>query len=410
MDSFVLQVGRLIDGLGNPVQRNMAVVVEQGLIKQVMPQARLAPPDAAEVLSYRKATLLPGLIDCHTHTNMPGNGRTGEQVIGDGDDLRLLRSARNAATALRTGVTTLCDNGAWNHSGFALKQGVSSGEVVGSRVLACGRPVTITGGHLWYMGGEADGADGVQHTVRELVKDGADFIKVAATGGSTVTSNPYQPAFSVKELAAIADEGHRYGKPVGAHCRCVQGMSRVLEAGHDIIYHAFFDGPDRQPSFDAKVAKRIAQQGVWVNPTLHISRSGAWALEKKKKTAGLTSEEKTMLEQRRHSHQTRIDHCRRMLDAGVKIIAGSDCGWGHYPFGQFTHELECMTLAGMTPLQAITSATGDAARALGIDCTVGSLAPGKSADLLVVDGDPSSNVLDLMKVKAVFKSGIKVAG
>ncbi|MBM3925975.1 MAG: amidohydrolase family protein [SAR202 cluster bacterium] len=408
MDSFVLQVGKLIDGLGGPVKRNMAVVVEKGVVKQVATQARLAS-NGGPVLDYPKATLLPGLIDCHTHTNMPGNGRTGEQVIGDGDDLRLLRSARNAAIALRSGVTTLCDNGAWNGTGFALKQGVTSGEVEGSRVLACGRPVTITGGHLWYMGGEADGV-GVQHTVRGLVKEGADFIKVAATGGSTVTSNPYQPAFSVRELSYIAYEGHRHGKRVGAHCRCVMGMSRVLEAGHDIIYHAFFDGPDKQPAFDAKVARCIAQQGVWVNPTLHISRSGIWALEKKEKAGALTREEKAMLEQRRNNHQTRIDHCRRMLDAGVKMIAGSDCGWGHYPFGQFAYELECMTLGGMTPLQAITSATSDAAKALCIDATVGSVAAGKSADLLVVDGDPSSNILDLMKVKAVFKGGVKVSG
>jgi imidazolonepropionase-like amidohydrolase len=410
MDSFVLQVGKLIDGLGNPVKANMAVVVDKGSITQVGHQARITPPTGARVLDCPGATLLPGLIDCHTHTNMPGNGRTGEQVIDDGDDLRLLRSARNAATALRTGVTTICDNGAWNHSGFALKHGVSSGEVEGSRVLTCGRPITITGGHLWYMGGEADGADGVRHVVRGLVKDGADFIKVAATGGSTVTSNPYQPAFSFSELAAIADEGHRHSKPVGAHCRCVQGMSRVLEAGHDIIYHAFFDGPDKQPSFNAKVARRIAAQGVWVNPTLHISRSGIWALEKKEKDASLSAEEKATLEQRRHNHQTRIEHCRRMLDAGVKMIAGSDCGWGHYSFGQFAYELECMTLAGMTPLQAITSATGDAAKALGIDGAVGSLTPGKAADMLVVDGDPSSNILDLMKVKAVCKGGVQVGG
>ncbi|MCH9001769.1 MAG: amidohydrolase family protein [Planctomycetes bacterium] len=122
---------------------------------------------------------MAGLFDIHTHTNMPGDGRTGEQVNDDdNDEVRLLRSARNATAAVASGVTTMCDCGSWNSNGFALKEGLAQGIVEGPRVLVSGPPLTVTGGHLWYMGGEADGVDAVRGRVREMVKHGADFIKV----------------------------------------------------------------------------------------------------------------------------------------------------------------------------------------------------------------------------------------
>ncbi|MEE9262121.1 MAG: amidohydrolase family protein, partial [Dehalococcoidia bacterium] len=305
-------------------------------------------------------------------------------------------------------VTTMCDNGAWNRTGFALKEGISQGEVQGPNLLACGRPVTTTGGHLWFMGSEADGIYGVRQATRQLIKEGADFIKVMATGGSTLTSDPFRPAYSVEELKAIGDEGRRHNRMVAAHCRCNQGMQNVLEAGYDGIYHAFFAGEDGLPSFDQEIAKRIAEQGVWVNPTIHIGRSGIWALERKGEEVGLSEEEEAMLLECRHNHQVRLEHCSRMVDLGVKLIAGSDCGWGNYPFGQLAYELECMVMVGLSPTQAINAATCDAAMALGIHDSVGTLEPGKQADLLLVGGDPSVNILDLMNVVAVFKAGVRV--
>ena len=412
MGKTVIQVGSFIDGRGGPVQHEVALVVEKDVITQVLPKNQFTLTDTCDsiLLDFPQATLLPGLIDCHTHTNMPGNGRTGEEVIPDSDDLRLLRSARNAHIALRSGVTTMCDNGAWNRTGFALKEGIIHGEVEGPRVLACGRPVTTTGGHCWFMGSEADGVDGVRHATRQLIKEGADFIKVMATGGSTVTSDPYRPAFTVEELSGIADEGHRRNKMVVAHCRCVQGMRNVLDAGYDMIIHGFFAGEDGLPHFDPELAHRIAEQEVWLNPTIHIGRSGIRALERKREETCLTQEEEAKLPEWRRNYETCLEHCSRMLELGVKLVAGSDCGWGYYPFGQLAYELECLVQAGMSPLRAISAATCDAAKALGIPGKVGTLEPGKEADLLIVDGDPSTNILDLMKVQAVFKGGVQVRG
>ena len=139
MKKLIIQADRLIDGRGGAPEEGMAVVVEEDVIRRILPVAELGEEiDPSSVLRFPGATLLPGLIDAHTHTNMAGRGRTGEEAIADGDDLMLLRSARNARIALRSGVTTMCDNGAWHNTGLSLKRGVEEGEVDGPTMLVCG--------------------------------------------------------------------------------------------------------------------------------------------------------------------------------------------------------------------------------------------------------------------------------
>ena len=403
----IIQADRFIDGRGGPVAENIAVVVSGGQIKEVIPKERLNIPEGSihEIHEFPGATLLPGLIDCHTHTNMPANGRRGEDVIPDGDDIRLLRSAHNVGVALRSGVTTMCDNGAWNLTAFSLKEGIQEGLVEGPDLLACGRPITTTGGHCWFMGSEADGVDGVRMATRQLIKEGADFIKVMATGGSTLTSNPYRPAYTIDELRTIADETHRRDKVVAAHCRCVQGMSNVLESGFDIIIHGFFAGEDGVRRFDPRVAEQIARQGVWVNPTLHIGRSRIWQLWEKRDSEGLTEDEADILARAEEGYKAGLKECGQLIESGVKLAAGSDCGWGVYPFGQFAHEIGAMVEAGLTPMQGILSGTRNCAEALRIIDRVGTVEAGKEADLLVVEGNPAEDITDLTRVAAVFKAG-----
>ncbi len=406
----ILQADRLIDGRGGPVMENAAVVVEGNLIKSIVPREQLVIPEGAgwEVMDFPGKTLLPGLIDCHTHTNMPANGRRGEDVIADGDDIRLLRSVHNAGIALRTGVTTMCDNGAWNHTAFSLKAGIEQGLIEGPRMLVCGRPVTTTGGHCWFMGSEADGIDGVRTATRQLIKEGADFIKVMSTGGSTLTSDPYRPAYTVEELRTIAEEAHRRDRVVAAHARCNQGMLNVLDAGIDIIIHAHFNREDGARDFDPRLVERIAEQGVWVNPTIHLGRGRMWQLREKRETEGLTDEEAAALSRSEENYQLRMEECRQIIEMGVKLVAGSDCGWGSYPFGQFAHEVSAPVDAGMSPMDAIISGTRNCAEALQVLDRVGTVEAGKEADLLIVEGDPSKDITDLDKVAAVFKGGRRV--
>ena len=222
----MIRPGRLIDGQGGAPTTGQAVVVHGADIQWIgpveaadAPGGPLASANCYQTLDYPGATLLPGLIDCHTHTNMPGDGRSGEAVnLDDTDDIRLLRSAQNVIKALASGVTTVCDCGAWHDTAFSLRQSVESGLVPGSRVLASGRPITVTGGHLWYMGAEADGVEGVRSQVRQLVKQRPNFIKVVASGGSTSTSDPFRPSFTESEMITLVEE---------AHCRCTAAIKNA---------------------------------------------------------------------------------------------------------------------------------------------------------------------------------------
>lgn len=343
-DAFLLlRVGRLLDGRGGPAQERMAVLVQDSRIQAVAPDHELGLPEGApgQVLEFPSATLLPGLIDCHIHINMPGNGRRGEDVhLNDTDDIRLLRSTQNVTTVLQSGVTTVFDCGGWHHTTFSLKEGISQGLVHGPRLLASGRPITTTGGHCWFMGSEADGVDGVRHAARQLIKEGADFLKVMATGGSTLDTDPFRPSFSMEELVAIADEGHRRNRLVTAHCRTNLAMRMVVDAGFDIIMHGWFTDSDGAKVFDDALADHIAEHNVWVCPTLHITRSRLRVLQGRREQEGISEEEEAQLERLKRNHAETLAHTARLMEHGVRLIAGSDSAWGFYPFGRFDLELQ----------------------------------------------------------------------
>ena len=408
----VILPGKLIDGIGDKVQEGMAVAVQGNTIRWVGPasQAESLDSDGAgrETLEFPGGTLLPGLFDIHTHTNMPGDGRTGEEVNQDNDEIRLLRSARNTAAAVASGVTTMCDCGSWNRTGFALKEGLALGLVEGPRVLVSGPPVTVTGGHLWYMGGEADGVDGVRKRVRRLIEQGADFIKVAASGGSTLSSDPYRASYSVAELTAIVDEAHNRGRSVLAHCRCTDAINYALDAGVDAILHCSFYDNDGSYRFDQKTADRLAASEAWLNPTMNMGRANRIRLSKIMEERPLTPFEQDRLERSTVSGENSMDQFSQLVKAGVKLVGGSDCGWSHYPFGDFQGEILALHAAGLSPLEAIYAGTRSPAAALGIKDTIGTLEPGKEADLLVVNGDPIRDLERLRDVAAVFKGGVRV--
>ena len=407
----ILKADRVMDGRDSPVQTGVSVLLEDSRIRAVGPDDQIAFPDGAsgEVLEFPGGTLLPGLIDCHTHTNMPGTGRRGEDVNReDTDAIRVLRSAHNVAIALQTGVTTVCDCGGWNTTTFSLKEAIREGTVNGPRVLASGRPITTTGGHCWFMGSEADGVDGVRSAARLLIKQGADFLKVMGTGGSTLGTDPFHPAFSMEELLAIGEEGHRRGRPVVAHCRTNDAMRMVVDAGFDAIMHGWFTDGTGAKVYDQALAEHIASHEVRVNPTLQITRSRLFLWEDRKVRGELTPEEEAQYERMKASHAETLDHCGRLFKTGVKLMAGSDCGWGVYPFGHFDRELKAMVDAGLTPTQAIESATSNNAELLGIASDVGTVDAGKLADLIVIDGDPSADITVIGNVTAVFRGGERV--
>ena len=403
----ILKATRLIDTAAEAVQEQAAILLEGSTVRQIGTAETVHAPEGASVqeIDYGDATILPGLVDSHVHLNGIGDGRAGDELVTLPDEVLTVQSAQNARRHLYSGVTTLRDCGAKNSTTFMLRQAVDLGIVPAPRLILAGRPVAIIGGHLSYFGTAATGVDECRAAVRQLIKEGADFIKITATGGSTRTSHPLRPSFNVEELRAICDEAHRFGKHAAAHCASSQGMANSLDAGIDTIIHGVHKDPDGADTYRPDITERIAEQGVFVNPTLG---QGVARIRMLEDIQDLTAEQQAELNAARQTSDARMDHFARMRDAGVVMAAGSDSAWSHYPMGDYQTDIEAHAMAGMSNMEAIVSATRDAARSCCIDSLVGTLDPGKQADVLVVNGNPLEDLADLRHVADVFLAGTRI--
>ena len=203
----------------------------------------------------------------------------------------------------------------------------------------------------------------------------------------------------------MVEEGHKFGLLTAAHCTSTQGTVNSLDAGVDMIIHCIFKDPDGRPNFRNDVADRLAEQGAFVNPTLHVLRSRVWAALRKREDAGLTAAERQQIDEDERAFETAIEHTGRLIERGVKVITGSDSSWGDYPLGNAVYETECLLMAGMPAAAAVRSVTSEAARAIGVDDTVGSLEPGKDADIIAVKGNPVKDIAALWNVTDVILAG-----
>ena len=402
----LLTAARLVDGLGGPVRERAAVLLEDNKISQIGTEETISAPEGASVqeIDFGERTILPGLVDCHVHLVGIGDGRSGEDLAALPDEILTLQAAHNAKSHLHTGVTTVRDCGGKNQTTFMLRRAVDMGITPAPRLVLAGRPLTLEGGHISALGDQPTGAVECQAAVRQLVKEGADFIKIIATDGPTKASLLQQPSFEVAELKAICDEIHNFGKHAAAHCNSSQGMFNVLEAGIDTISHGIHKESDGSTRYRPEISQRIAEQGVFVNPTIYAIRVSVEKLEEKQVQRGLTVTEQTQLDRLRGKHEVRLGHFARMREEGVTMVCGSDSGWGNYKMGNFQGELEEAVAGGMSPMESIVAATRDSARSCWLN-DVGSLERGKQADLLVVDGDPTQNIQDIRKVVEVIQSG-----
>ena len=244
----LLTAARLLDGSGAGALEDAAVLIEGGTIRAIGRRSEVRPPDGAVATTheYGDATILPGLVDGHTHLVGIGDGTRGDDLAAQDDDLLLIRATVNARAMLHSGVTTIRENGAKGRIAFSVREAIRRGIADGPSMVVAGRAVTITGGHLHWFGGEADGPDGLRHAVRQLVKEGADFIKIMASGGSTRSSHPYLPAFTPGELQAIVDEARRHERLTAAHAVPSAAIEDCLDAGLDMIIHCSMTGPDRR--------------------------------------------------------------------------------------------------------------------------------------------------------------------
>ena len=401
-----------------------AVVVDGSRIAAVGPAAEVLPRvSAATVETYPNATLLPGIIDAHAHLTLAGDRRTYEQMALDPDEMMALVSVRNLQRHLACGVTTLRDNGGRNRVTFIVREAINRGYFVGPRLLLSGRPVTHRHGHFYWCNGEADGLEAIRSVVRELVAEGADHIKIMASGGATAGNIPYYASYTAEELRVAVETAHGLGRLTTAHCRAKQSMINALDAGLDCIEHAEFlvpggiveYGTGRSSSgvmeYDPRVTERILSQGTFVSFTFQAGGYDTLVeLRAKRAEERLSPAEGRRRDTLERYYEAKLGIFGGLLADGLRprLVISSDAGPFDCEFGRMHYGMELAVQAGMSPLQAIEAATSVAARACGVADLTGTLDPGKEADLLVVHGDALEDVRRMADVAAVYKGGLKV--
>ena len=405
MTALLLRADRLIDGTGAPPVAAASLLLRDGLVAAVFagPPPDGAVPPGTAVIDLPGCTILPGLIDAHVHLNLPGDGATLEEAVRETDGVLTATATLNAGRALRAGITTVRDLGAARNTVFDVRRALTLGHGPAARIVACGQPITITGGHCWYLGGEADGPERLRVKVREMCKGGADYIKVMATGGGTLGTMSWRPSFNREELAALVDEAHRQDRTITAHCLCAEAIEWVVDAGFDGIEHAGFlvERSGRQ-EFVPRVADKVAKAGIPCTTTLAVGGSTLRVLRALERP---DPQQRALLDRWERMSEANLRQFGLMRDAGVSWVAGTDAGWRHTAIEAMPMELALMAEGGMTAGEAIHAGTGLAARVSGLDGVTGTLRPGLRADVLVVQGNPLDDLWALEKVRLVLQDG-----
>ena len=390
-----IRAGRLLDVKTGKTLSNQVIVIQDDKIVSVGSSAQI--PAGALTIDLSNATVLPGLIDAHTH--ITGTTNFGYSRLGISIPREALNGARNARVTLDAGFTTIRNVGASGFTDVALRDAINAGDVPGPRMLVSGPALSITGGHCddnllpfeWHAQSEgvADGVEAVQKKTREIIKYGADLIKVCATGGVlSHGDNPQASQFTLEEMKAIVADAHRLGRKVAAHAHGAQGIRWASEAGVDSIEHGSYID-------DAAIAE-MKKNGTYLVPTLYLAD---WFLANAERI-GTPPE---LIAKGREVMPAARKNIARAFAAGVKVGFGTDAAV--YPHGLNAHEFAVMVKLGLTPLQAIQAATINDADLLGWSDKVGTLEPGKWADIVAVDGDPLADVTTLERVKFVMKGG-----
>jgi imidazolonepropionase-like amidohydrolase len=392
-----VHAGHVLDVKSGKMLADQTLVIEDGRIISAGAAADAKIPGDAVRIDLPNATLLPGLIDAHTHLTM--EPKFGYERLAISVPREALIGAKNARLTLLAGFTTARNVGARGFTDVALRDAINAGDVLGPRLLVSGPPLSITGGHCdnnmlpseyhASSDGAADGIAEVQHKVRENIKYGADLIKVCATGGVlSLGDNPQASQYTLEEMKAIVADAHRLGRKVAAHAHGAEGIRWAAEAGVDSIEHGSYID-------DAGIAA-MKEHGTYLVPTLYL---GDWMME----NAGLTHLPAPLLAKAQDVIPAARKNIARAFASGVKVAFGTDAAV--YPHGLNAHEFAVMVKLGLTPLQAIQAATVNAADLLGWAGKVGTLEPGAWADLVAVDGDPVKDVTTLERVKFVMKGG-----
>ena len=388
----------VIDGHGRS-REGMTVVIQGDRITAVEEDRKVSVPRSAKAADVGGMTVLPGLIDCHIHFCLGGEPDVVEAMRRDPVALTTLKAADFARRTVQAGFTTVRDLGFRDHSIFALKAAIASGLVPGPRILAAGLAVCMTGGHARFIGREADGPVEIVTAVREQLAAGADVLKFIASGGVlTPGTSPDHAQMTLEELAAGMAEARRAGRRVAAHAHGAEGMKNAVKAGAHSIEHATL--------MDEEAAGLMREYGVFMVPTLSALATTAGCPA----DGGVPESALTKARSLQARHESSF---KKALRAGLKIALGTDAGTPFNHHGDNAQELERMVALGMTPMEAILSATSSAAVLLGLGDVIGTIEVGRQADLLVVDGNPLRRITMLRerdRLAGVLQGGRFVAG
>ena len=389
----------LIDGTGAPPRTDYALAFDDsGRITAVGPAQEITAAENDAVVHAPGQTLLPGLINMHVHLSLASDNSPFVPYMEAHSDVALaLRAVRNARASLEAGITTVRDCGARLTTVLDVREAQVSSLVPVARIVSCGWPLTISGGHMRPFGGEVDGEVGARQMVRRVISAGADFIKVAGSGGGTPGSISDQPSFLPDELQSIVRTAHGLGRRVTMHCTATAAVANAVAARVDSIEHGYFSVPGALFGFDDAVAEGLAESKIPVTPTLQVTRD---------MVEMAPSEADRELWRRRRDAQWEM--IRRLHRAGVRLLVGSDAGWRYTRFNDLWRELEELVVCGLSPLEAIHGATGGAAAAIGRADEFGTLRPGLSADLLLARGNAANDVGSVANVDAVYLAGQRV--
>jgi imidazolonepropionase-like amidohydrolase len=403
---LAVQAGRLIDGVSTAARERATVLVGAGKVISV--QDGWQAPAGARVIDLKTSTVLPGLIDAHTHITGEGTGNAIVQAATESPVDAAVRSTAYAKRTLEAGFTTIRNVGAEGGADVALKRAIEAGIVPGPRIWTARTAISITGGHgdqgglrpdLWvaptWMDGIVDSADEARKAVRYQHKYGADLIKFTATGGVlSIGDSGDAQQFTDEEMKAIVEASHLLGMKVAAHAHGKRGIEAAIRAGVDSIEHGTYS--------DAETFRLFEEHGTYLVPTILAGKTVA-------EMATIPGHFHPSVQEKAARIGPLIqDMFKRAYAAGVKVAFGTDSGVSNH--GDNAREFQYMVEAGMPAMEAILAATRGGADLIGASDRIGSLQPGRFADLIAVAGNPLTDVGELRRVTFVMKGGVVFKG
>ena len=380
---------------------NGSVIIEGDKISKVTTQDKITVTDrlGAEEHTFSDGSIIPGFIEMHSHIHCSAHPTDAHKhITSETNETFLIRGTQALRSALMSGVTTMRDLGSRNEVIFPLRNSISEGILVGPRLIAAGTPITTTGGHCNWFGTEADTVEEVVQAVRQQFKVGADCIKIMSTGGGfTPGTNVRKPQYTAEIIKAAVIDSDRLGLKVAAHCHGTAGIKNCVEAGiHNLIHCSWMsENPEELYDYDTDTADLIAEKNMYVDPTLALSHLNKLRGKSPSPASGMAS-----------NPERRFEILRDMWDRGVKFVTGMDSGMANANFDDFPYIPEVMVKEmKISPIDALICATRTSAECLGMSNQIGTLEIGKSADILVVNGDPLADITKLHDVNTNLSQG-----